>query len=555
MIMKLNTANTDIRTQRPVKRDGSKYISTPDYTRHEYHEDKLAMLVCQIKIWRAKENKWFDIPSAENCLTIRECESIEVTDSTKDLVNKAVVKFPRGTVVDLSGLKNEKVETGTDTDTPYSSTIDKTTRGGDVLVPGSHKYRFGKYSFLSTTPMATNYSDKGVIDFNRTEEASSLLSPNNIATGNRIEIRVGYAYSETEFYEMNTADSDPRLDIIFTGFITSISASTPLELECTNMAHVFRCVNAPNVPAANSYRVKDFLDNGGMFDMLKDTGIELSDYSKGCDITLFGGSISNNLTVADVLQAWNKSGVRCMMRILPDNSGKVELKVGLIYFSGLKGGNLPNSNSKYITYNGDEQKVKIIQFDWDVAEDHLSLKGVDKAYIAVEAHGRVEDKFIKLTVRKNPNSDEDGWLADNGEQFQVVNQRSVTPRKKPKQINGTWSTKRLNGHLTNKVDLNKYTVVPYISTKTNITENELIEEAKRYWENYNTTGISGSIKIFGDLMIRPSDIVGLIDPRNPEKDGYYFVESVSTSFGVNGYRRELKLPYKMANYGKPVKII
>lgn len=546
---------TDLRTQRPKDRLGTKYISTPNYFKHEYHEDKLAILVCQIKIWRAKENNWFDIPSAKNCLTIRECESIEVTDSIKDLVNKAVVKFPRGTVVDLSGLKNEEVETGTDTDTPLTSTIEKTTQNGDVMVPGSQRYRFGKYSFMSTTPMTVNYGDKGMIDFNRTEEAPTLLNPNNIATGNRIEIRVGYAYSETEFREMNEADSDPRLNVIFTGFITSISATTPLELECTNMAHVYRCLNAPNVPAANSYLVKDFLDEGSMFDMLKDTGIPLSEYSKGSEITLFGGSINDNLTVADVLQAWNKSGVRCMMRILPDNSGKVELKVGLIYFTGLKGGNLPNKNNKYITYNGEEQRVKIIQFDWDVAEDKLSLKGVDKSYIAVEAHGRVEDKYIKLTVRKNPNSDEDGWLADNGERFQVVNKRTTTPRKKPKQINGTWSTKRLNGHLTNKVKLDKYTVVPYISTKLNITENELIEEAQQYWENYNTTGISGSIKIFGDQMISPSDIVGLIDPRNPEKDGYYFVESVSTSFGVNGYRRELKLPYKMANYGKPVKII
>ena len=46
-----------------------------------------------------------------------------------------------------------------------------------------------------------------------------------------------------------------------------------------------------------------------------------------------------------------------------------------------------------------------------------------------------------------------------------------------------------------------------------------------------------------------SESVMLIDPRQPEKNGLYLVETVTTSFSVDGgYRRELKLPNKIMNY-------
>lgn len=47
----------------------------------------------------------------------------------------------------------------------------------------------------------------------------------------------------------------------------------------------------------------------------------------------------------------------------------------------------------------------------------------------------------------------------------------------------------------------------------------MIEEAKQYWANYNPNGISGSLVIFGDLFIKPTDIVGLVDVRQPERMG------------------------------------
>lgn len=543
------------RTQRPDLVQMQSYTRTPSYYKHKYYEDKLAILVCQIKIWKASGNNWFSIPSANSCLTIRECESIEISDSSKELINKAVVRFSRGTVIHLSSEKTKDVQVGEKINqTEKTGELKKLNNDGDLITTQTAQF---KDDAVSVTSMAVGYDDKGLIDFNRSKDEVALLSPNDVANGNRIEIRLGYAYSETEFKKMNTADHTDNsmgMEVVFTGFITGISVDTPLELECTNMAHILASVSTPNINASTTLSVKDFLDSDGKYHLLKDTGIPLANCSKKLDISVSGGAITNNLTVADVLTEWSKCGVLSMIETLPD--GSVQLRVGYTYYAGSGGGNLPNNDKKYITYNGGNNIVTLIQFDYDVAQDRLELKNNDKKYLAVEAQGRTKDnQFFKLTVRKNPDLDDEGWMVDTDGQFQIVNRRKVKPRKKMKFINGTWSNKQIEGHLTDPAKLNKYNVIYYISPKRGITEKELIEEAKQYWAKYNPNGIAGSVVIFGDLYVKPTDIVGLIDVRQPEKNGYYFVEAVNTTFGVNGYRRELKIPFKMATFAKQPQIL
>lgn len=544
--------STSLRIQRPDIVQKIDYTLTPQYYEHKAYEDKLAILVCQIKIWKANGTDWFSIPSANQCLTIRECESIEISDSSKELINKATVRFPRGTVISLSSKKDKSVKSGNkENSTEKTNNLKDTNNDGDVTSTSTAQF---SDDGISTTSMAVNYDDKGLIDFNRSKTEKALLSPNDVAVGNRIEIRLGYAYSEIEFNKMNMADNDPNMNVAFTGFITAVSVDTPLELECTNMAHVLTAVSTPNISVKSTLFIKDFLDDDGKYHLLKGTGISLSEASKNSTISVSGGSISNNLTIADVLTEWSKSGVLCIMET--KSNGTAQLRVGLTYYAGKGGGKLPNNDKKYITYNGGNNSVMLIQFDWDVAQDKLSLKRNDKKYLAVEAQGRTKDnQFFKLTIRKNPNSDDEGWMVDSDGQFQVVNRRKVKDRKKMKYVDGTFSTKMIEGHLTDPVKLDKYNVIHYLSTKIGITEEELIEEAKQYWANYNPNGISGSLVIFGDLFIKPTDIVGLVDVRQPEKNGYYYVESVNTTFGINGYRRELKIPFKIASFSKPVQII
>ena len=429
---------TSVRKERPSLSQFQNFQPTPKYIFHKAAEDKIAILVCQIKIWQASGNDWFSIPGVKSCLTIRECESIEISDSSKELINKAVVKFPRGTVISKSSNRGKNVKSGIESGiVERHKDLENTNNNGDVTSTMTAKF---VDDGVSTTSMAANYDDKGLVNFNRSKTEIALLSPNDVAIGNRIEIRLGYAYSENEYKEMNDSDG-MNMDMVFTGFITSISVDTPLELECTNMAHILTTISVPDIQAKDTLKIKDFLDEGGKYDLLKDTGISLHEASKNCQITVSGGSISHNLSVADVLTEWNKSGVLCMME--NSQSGVSTLRVGLTYYAGKGGGSLPNNDKKYITYNGGNTSVLIIQFDWDVVEDKLNLMRNDKKYLAIEASAMLNKQPFKFTLIKNPDRDDEGWIIDSGGannydgQFRKVNSRKPKPKKKQKHTDGT----------------------------------------------------------------------------------------------------------------------
>ena len=75
---------------------------------------------------------------------------------------------------------------------------------------------------------------------------------------------------------------------------------------------------------------------------------------------------------------------------------------------------------------------------------------------------------------------------------------------------------------------------------------ELKKEALAYWGKVNPNAMEGTVSLFGDFDIKTPSVVGLVDPRNPEKEGYYLVESVSVEFSVDtGYRRHVKFSHKL----------
>lgn len=530
--------------------------STPSYVYHGADDDRLMILCSQIKIWQAEGTDWFNIPAVtdKNCLVIREVSSIEITKSYKDVISTAVISIPRGTVVDKRNkeavVKAGDKETGTES---KNQTVVKATESGDLMTVGSARYL---KDGTPTASLAPNYDDKGLVDFNRTEQEVALLEPGDMAIGNRIEIRLGYAYSEEEYELIRTSEGkDVNLDLVFTGFITGISVGTPLQIECENMAHLLTTFSIPkNITDKTPLTVKDFLSNDGKYKLLEGTGLELTESTKQCNIDVRGAQVNSQMSVVDVIDLWRKFGVMSYMQ--DESDGTSRLRVAKIYYIGNKnsnGSNMPTDDVNYITYNGGNNVYVIIQADWDVADDDLGLMHTDKKYLAVEAEGRNKDgNWIKLTLIKRPDIDDEGWTTDKDGQFYVSNEQEYTPRKKKKRTGGTNNTMVKKQKLSNKISMKRYNVVPYISSKVGITRDELVEEAKQYWNLYVPNGIDGSITLFGDLDIQPAQIVGLVDQRQPEKNGYYLVESVNIEFGTNGYRKKLKLPYKLASFGGPV---
>ena len=83
----------------------------------------------------------------------------------------------------------------------------------------------------------------------------------------------------------------------------------------------------------------------------------------------------------------------------------------------------------------------------------------------------------------------------------------------------------------------------------NINSDQLVEETIAYFKQYNLNGITGDLTLFGDFGLTTAVQVELIDYRNPSKNGVYLVDEVTTTFGVNGYRQKITIPYKIT--GKP----
>jgi len=83
----------------------------------------------------------------------------------------------------------------------------------------------------------------------------------------------------------------------------------------------------------------------------------------------------------------------------------------------------------------------------------------------------------------------------------------------------------------------------YFRGISNATELEKLatEEMKKY--KYD--GYDGKITSFGLPFAQIGDLAYIIDENYPQREGTYYIESVKTTFGQSGFRRELELGIKL----------
>ena len=152
-------------------------------------------------------------------------------------------------------------------------------------------------------------------------------------------------------------------------------------------------------------------------------------------------------------------------------------------------------------------------------DDANYLKSVDGHEAIVAMHVAAIKEYI------NSPKDEESEEEQNNNQEQTTQNQSSNPES-----TGI------------DVDLSSYNIISYAGAP-GMTREEVIEEAKKYLESFNQNGIEGSLTLFGDLALRTGTIVNLQDDMYPAKNGKYMIEEVHTTFGVNGYRQTIKLPY------------
>lgn len=357
--------------------------------------------------------------------------------------------------------------------------------------------------------------DGVIIEKRSTQQAMSEVS---FKVGQRVKIELGY---------------NGLLKTMFEGYISAYNSASKFEIQCENMAYKLKLKQAPKIETPSSTSINDVL--GDKYGLLKDTGFVIHSETKRFDIQIGKVKITDNFTVADVLSEWSKYKVYCFLKYDENSPDSMPaIAIGRPYSS---------SKSQPVFPSDSEAKPFQIHFNYHVAQDGLKVVKTDPKFLAVTGKALgTDEKFFEVTVRLNP--DYDPTVAGSKE-FQTVNATQIS--KKTHKVTG--NTTAEGAQTKTKVDLSTYTIVPYMSPNMKINSDKLVEETIEYFKHYNLNGITGSITLFGDLALNTAVQVELVDERNPSKNGVYITEEVTTTFGVQGYRQKVTIPYKVKSSG------
>lgn len=458
------------------------------------------ILICLIQIWKGDPKKPMEVP--DKMMMITEVESIQIEESYKKLIGTASVKFPRGTVI--------------------RKTIDK----------------FNEEEAAKDKSLHPRMASTGVVEELR--NSTSVATVDSFNVDDRIRIYLGYT-TDPELAKLAKTNHNGKniwndsatftrykdsLHKMFDGYITKISVDTPIELHCENLASQLKNITCKKISVPSKSTVNDFFSANGKYKMFEGTGFKLYPPTESWQFALGGVELTTDLTVADVLTEWEKYGLHCFLK---EYNGEPTIAIGRSYFT-----NATSNTDSVIGIEGQSAKPVPILFDYNVANNNLTLTSTDKKFLAVEAEGLGADgKFFHVTLLKNPQYDES---KEGSTPWRVVNESNLSRKALKLGIRALSKSK-------DRVSMNLYTTIPYHSRKIPITREELMEEAIKYYESYNMNGIDGSLELFGDLNMHTATKVELIDNRYPGKNGIYLVDEVNTTFGTGGYRQEIKLPY------------
>lgn len=475
------------------------------------------ILICLIEIWPFSEG---DDPLKEpdSPTLFAEVEHIEIEETYRKLICGASVKFPRGTILH----RTLTTKNGYIYDRNTTAVLNK-----DGVITETK----------NVTPKIKNDAGEWV-----DVEGAKLAEIDDFKIGDRIRISLGYttkpevaawasynAEGQSIYTDKETLKNYKKeLKVMFNGYITKVSLDTPIELECENLASALKMITCPKRKGKATDTVATFLDeSSGCLNLLKNSGIKLYPKTKASNINLGKIDLTEDLVLADLFDIWAKRKVYSFIRFEGDTP---YIAVGRSYFSNAE-------NDSILKLGEPNSDVPVIYFDWNVAKNDLTLMSTDKKFVAVEAQcleqAEGRDKFYKITVIRNPKYDPND---PNSKEFRTLNEIKITKK-------GLKLGKKVQTDSKDTVDLKKYTVIPYMSKKVDCPHDELVAEAIKYLESYNPNGIDGSLVLFGDLNLTAGIKVRLVDDIHSGKNGYYFVDEVKTTFGVDGFRQTIKLPY------------
>lgn len=333
--------------------------------------------------------------------------------------------------------------------------------------------------------------------------------------GQRVTIYIGY--DDDGSNQMNKR--------MFDGYIISVDSDNPYTLYCEDIAYKLK-KNAvqPFSSGTKGTKINDIIDI-----VLKDTGLSLHPLSERMNIEIGNVRLEKSKSAAEILESWKKFGLVSFIKYY---QGVPYLALSRTFFS---------TNTDQTLIANDDDTIPVIDFQENVVSDSLKFLQLDMDTLALTAVSLYPDNTrLQLTIIRDK--------ADPS-QFQVINETRLSKKQVKQRFGNTYDDMVENYKNTqnkqDKFDLSGYNVRTYHNY--NVTRDQLIANAKSAFNNISQTGIEGDVTIFGDYGIQPGQMVRLYDERNPEKNGVFVVSEVHTTFGVNGYRQKLKMPFKRSN--------
>ncbi len=455
------------------------------------------ILICLIRLWDANDaSSLMTIPA--QCDMITEVSSVEISESFTDVIGTAKVKFPKGTVL--------------------RKTLDEINAEESVD--------------------EIKMSSTGVVEVLKSK--AQIARVGDFSVGRRIRIQLGYTTDPAiaaltkvgdgrkNIYNTDSLKQDyiQAMNYTFDGYIVKCGIEEPIEIKCEDLGHMLKKVMCPRIGSVKGLKVNDFLASDGKYKLLEDTGLELLPASKDKNLNIGKFSPDDNMTVYELLTSWSKKKLHSFVVIENDTP---YLAVAKSYLTNAKDDSVIKIMEKSTT-------VPVVDFGYHVANNGLTLSRIDPLFLAVRATGTDSSgKHLHLVLMLNP----EYGTNPAAEKYRVVNDSNKSKKSKKSGQSSQGS----------KVDLKKYTVVDFHSDTEKLTKDKLKTEAIEYFESYNQNGMDGTLTLFGDFSdqeIYTGGKVELADPRQSAKNGVYLIGEVVTRFGVDGYRKVLKLPYCIA---------
>ena len=303
-----------------------------------------------------------------------------------------------------------------------------------------------------------------------------------VLRGDKIKVELGYIYPDYK---------DPNTDVTemyteFVGYITKVSNSVPIVLECEDEMYRLKQIQCPTKVWDGKNGQKN--DVGSILTkILEGTGITVNNSGATLDV---GNLRTGSETVAQLLDSLQRDyRLESYFRLSKD--GTPELRcAGVVYYPS-------------------DRKEHVFHFQKNIVNEDLQYFRLDDQNLGIKAYSTFE-------VEQNTGTRKDG-----------------TPIKRKRRLTVTVPDGFVDGELR---------TVYFWDVKT---EKELKKLATERLNRFYYEGFQGSFVAFGLPSVKHGDAANLIDATKPERNGVYLIKKVVKTFGMNGYRQDIELDLRI----------